>query len=208
MIDGSDSGQLIWVIFLLVQGHELLQSDFDSSNNSRTSINSNGGTVRSRISQLTLIRNRQGNERLPGTVLQARARLIERLHGISLAQSRFVLDICLNFCRVKVLIMLRGLYRKDIREIIFLNSFVKYLVFCFQKLGNSWKIVETMIDKIFLFNQAKYYSSQYLSKWSYCWWWLWNYTLWRRGNWNIKRVDWSRYTVYWFSCWHKPSNVP
>ncbi|ONK59980.1 uncharacterized protein A4U43_C08F12950 [Asparagus officinalis] len=75
-------------IFRFVQEQKFLQSDTRSPNNSSTGDNDDSGTIRNRVNQLTLIRSGQGNERLPGTVLQARARLLERLHGISLAESR------------------------------------------------------------------------------------------------------------------------
>ncbi|XP_010905267.1 probable E3 ubiquitin-protein ligase RHY1A isoform X2 [Elaeis guineensis] len=64
--------------------HESVWLDNDAAMISGTPNNNYGGTASSRAEGMRFLRN----DRLPGTVIQAQARLLERLRGISLTGSR------------------------------------------------------------------------------------------------------------------------
>lgn len=77
----------------------MLHSDSSNPEDLRTGNGSNSRTARSRINERNIIRNGEENERLPSTVVQAQARLLERLRGVSLTgnrQSSTASDISLN----------------------------------------------------------------------------------------------------------------
>lgn len=82
----------------LAQDDELLYSDSSNPENLRTGNGSNSRTARSRINELNIIRSGEENERLPSTVVQAQARLLERLRGASLTGNRFR-HLCLDYSR-------------------------------------------------------------------------------------------------------------
>lgn len=69
-----------------MQEHESVWLDNGAAGISRTPNSNHGGIASSTAERLRLLRN----DRLPGTVRQAQARLLERLRGISLAGSRSV----------------------------------------------------------------------------------------------------------------------
>lgn len=90
----SDKGytQPLRRVFFFGEEYELPGSESNSTDSSRTGGGSSR-TVRNRINRSSLIRN----EQLPGSVLQARARLLERLHNIHIPENSDLETVNIEF---------------------------------------------------------------------------------------------------------------
>lgn len=106
-------------------------------------------TIDSTISRITGRSSVNGNDRLPGAVLLARARLLERLRGVSLSENRLVLTVISGFSFLLLNLTCMNFYSNFLCRAWLVGRFVP-MNFIWNPLGkNTTLIFEKLITSLF-----------------------------------------------------------